>query len=268
MDLIRARKFFHLSAQKGLPSAGLGIICEKFISPTMKSSQRNAFTLIELLVVISIIAILAGIALPVFGKAQESAARTKALSNGKQIGTACKLFAMDYNGTYPLYTDPVAKTGTPSDSNKILATLIPDYISDETVFTIAKSAYCKRGADGNTAQGQALRSGENGWAYVVGLTDTSNARFPLLANGFKSGATTYTKDESQPGGLWRGDYAVVIRADISGQPEKCVRQNGSDTSFVKRDDDATKNAFDKDPGAQTPWLNGDDVQVLNPLQGN
>ncbi|MEI9895713.1 MAG: prepilin-type N-terminal cleavage/methylation domain-containing protein [Chthoniobacter sp.] len=71
----------------------------------MKTSKNNAFTLIELLVVISINAILAGIALPVFGEVQVRGAQTKALSNAKQVGTACKLFAMDYSGNYPRWTD-------------------------------------------------------------------------------------------------------------------------------------------------------------------
>jgi prepilin-type N-terminal cleavage/methylation domain-containing protein len=230
----------------------------------MKISKNNAFTLIELLVVISIIAILASIAVPVFGKAQESAARTKALNNGKQIGYGCKLFANDYNGTYPYFTDPVQKTGEPNNSNDILGTLIPDYISDELIFTIPKSAYTKVGADGNITQGNILKPGENAWAYVRGLTDTSNSRFPLLANGFTpgSGSNTYTNDEGQPGGLWRGEYAVVVRTDISANVEKCVKRGKS--TFVKRDDDPNKNAFEPDAGGDTPWLTGEDVKVLNP----
>ena len=52
----------------------------------------SAFTLIELLVVITIIAILASIALPVFNGVTERANQTKDLSNAKQIGIALKLF--------------------------------------------------------------------------------------------------------------------------------------------------------------------------------
>ena len=59
----------------------------------MKLQKAQAFTLIELLVVISIIAILAGIALPVFGEVKIRGDQTKALSNAKQIGTACKIYA-------------------------------------------------------------------------------------------------------------------------------------------------------------------------------
>ncbi len=229
----------------------------------MKTPKDNAFTLIELLVVISIIAILAGIALPAMGKALEAADRTKALANGKSIGTAMKLFAADYNGEYPFYTDPVNKTGVPNDSNAVLATIVPDYMPDETIFTVKKSAYCKKGADGNTSVGNILKAGENGWAYVRGLTDTSNGRYPLLANGFKNGGITYAIDDSVAGGLWRGEYAIVIRADVSGAPEKCVKK-GTET-YVKRDDNAALNAFQPDPDGTIPWLTGADIKVLNPL---
>ena len=241
------------------------------LSLPMKTSKPHAFTLIELLVVISIIAILAGIALPVFGEVQTRGAQTKALSNAKQVGTACKLFAMDYNGNFPLYTDPVNRTGTGRTSNDILETLMPDYLPEKNVFSIPKSAYCKkRGNASSGAQAQVkLDPGDNEWAYVTGLSDTSNSRFPLLADGFAPGSTNYVSDETQPGGVWKGKKAVVIRLDISGNVESTYRkgQAGSNQArftVKKSDDEPTKNAFDKDPGSNPPWLSGPDVQVLNP----
>lgn len=229
----------------------------------MTKSKLSAFTLIELLVVISIIAILAGIALPVFGEVQVRGAQTKALSNAKQVGLACKLFAQDYDGNFPLWTDPANKTGTPTDANAALQVLIPDYIPDKNVFAIPKSAYCKNVGKGGAGTQTTLDAGQNEWAYVIGLSDTSNSRFPLLADGFASGGTSYIADETMPGGVWKGKKAIVIRVDISGAVETCYKKGNEYT--VKRDDNPQQNAFEKDPGATPPWLNGADVKVLNPV---
>ena len=63
----------------------------------MKKTNQ-AFTLVELLVVIVIIGILAGIALPVFQKAQEKAKAISDLSNLKQLGIAVQAYKGDNSG--------------------------------------------------------------------------------------------------------------------------------------------------------------------------
>jgi prepilin-type N-terminal cleavage/methylation domain-containing protein len=199
----------------------------------MTKKNSAAFTLIELLVVIAIIAILASIALPVYTSVQVKGAQTKALSNAKQISLALRLYASDNNGNYPSYT--LDGSGQPtttvvSSSNDAFCQLFPTYLKSEAIFWLGKSKWCSTNPPDELTDStvtvpssQTLKSGENEWAYVLGLTDTSNPALPLLADGFIAGGETshkYTTDQTAKGGVWKGVNAIVIRADSSATVEK------------------------------------------------
>jgi len=64
-----------------------------------------AFTLVELLVVIALIATLAGLLLPVLGRAKESGRATVCLSNLHQIGLALQLYVQDNGNRLPTMRD-------------------------------------------------------------------------------------------------------------------------------------------------------------------
>jgi prepilin-type N-terminal cleavage/methylation domain-containing protein/prepilin-type processing-associated H-X9-DG protein len=64
-------------------------------------SPTKGFTLIELLVVIGIIAILAAILFPVFGRAREKARQTTCTSNQRQIAVLMQIYAQDHEECLP-----------------------------------------------------------------------------------------------------------------------------------------------------------------------
>jgi prepilin-type N-terminal cleavage/methylation domain-containing protein len=69
----------------------------------MKRIEQRGFTLIELLVVITIIGILAAIALPNYIKAKDKAKEAEVKSNCHTIQIALERYATDHSGAYPNY---------------------------------------------------------------------------------------------------------------------------------------------------------------------
>ena len=65
------------------------------------SVHRRGFTLVELLTVIAIIAILASLLFPVFGRAKAAAKKTQCISNLKQVGASIQMYMSDYDGIFP-----------------------------------------------------------------------------------------------------------------------------------------------------------------------
>jgi prepilin-type N-terminal cleavage/methylation domain-containing protein len=198
------------------------------IPRTLKRFLRRGFTLIELLVVIGIIALLASIAVPAFTGVQIRAAQTKAMSNAKQIGLACKQFAIDNNGLYPTYQGGGSTTAVTS-SGQAFSQLLPTYLQTISLFWLAKSPFCTPSqptdpSQSVMSQGSGLPDGSsfNEWAYVPALYDTSSSTFPLIADGFATVSShTYSSTQTLPGGVWKGNQAIVIFADDSAKVIKC-----------------------------------------------
>lgn len=80
----------------------------------MKLSQsriEHAFTLIELLVVIAIISLLAGLLLPVLGRAKQNVKQAACVSNLRQIGAGCTVYQAENHERFPDHRDLKATLG-------------------------------------------------------------------------------------------------------------------------------------------------------------
>ncbi len=172
----------------------------------MKVKRKNqGFTLIELLVVITIIALLAGMAMPAFKKVLESAKVITDVNKIKQITTACSSFAADWDGVYPSF-DPDNPSGGQdakfSSSTEAFNVLIPEYVDSEAIFWIQTKNPAKLRSPQEDGQ---LTQNENTYAYVSGQTNTSFSGSPLVADGEMDGPGTY--GEFHP---WLGSKTAVV----------------------------------------------------------
>ena len=104
--------------------------------------RRRAFTLTELLTVIAIVAVLTGIAFPVFGAVRRRAQHASCAENLHQLGLALTLYANDHEGWVPPATTAEfeweAKPGTPvadlRASPQVLRTALASYVRNDSVW--------------------------------------------------------------------------------------------------------------------------------------
>lgn len=164
--------------------------------------------------------------LPVFCSASPNARLTTAALNASGIYKSLLLYAQDHDGKFPEAT---------ANSNQAFRRLFPDYMEDEKVFFVPRSAWHDAAPnhrpDGDIGikpnYDQCLLQGENHWAYVSGLNPDSPHQTPVIADGFVEGQIgTYTDDPKQKGGVWKGKKAIVIYIGGGAEHIELSRKTG------------------------------------------
>ncbi len=200
----------------------------------MKSRMKQGFTLIELLVVITIIAILASLAVPTFNLVQTQANQMKAASNCKQIIGMLISFAGENNGLYPDSVNNPLTGGPAVTSNEAFRMLFIEELSkDERIFGCPASRFIP---DGNVGQApsydQALQGGENHWSMTGGQSTTSTSIMPLV---FENPAAVSwppqwncdAAGQPVPGRSWQGGKVIIGRNDGSVETVKLASTKGA-----------------------------------------
>jgi prepilin-type N-terminal cleavage/methylation domain-containing protein/prepilin-type processing-associated H-X9-DG protein len=98
---------------------------------------RRAFTLIELLVVIAIVAVLAGLAFPVYQRVMQSGRSSACLSNLRQLGVALNLYLGEHDMKMP---ELEAGRRDKSEDVPVIDNTLNTYVKDARVFACPADA--------------------------------------------------------------------------------------------------------------------------------
>ncbi len=200
----------------------------------MKKNLNRGFTLIELLVVITIIAILAGLALPAFTTVQQNARMTQAGNNARQIIITLKAWAGDNQGLYPDFY----KKDPPQTANDAFRLMIKaGLIEDERIFSCPASPFVN---DNNIGEGpdyqEALEASENHWCMTKGLSDSASGNAPIVFENAvaTSWPPTWNCDlagQPKEGRAWKGGKIIVGLNDGSVTPQKLASSKGDNVGL-------------------------------------
>jgi prepilin-type N-terminal cleavage/methylation domain-containing protein len=189
---------------------------------TTKTRLQQGFTLIELLVVITIIAILAGLAVPAFNGVQEKARMLQGSNNARQIILLLKSYAGDFNGNYP----DSDKENPPQSANDAFRQLfVRGLIEDEGIFGCPNSPFTVDKNIGESPDYQeAVGPMENHWCMTKGLTDSASGNAPIVfenptGEGWPPTWNADVAGTPKEGRAWRGGKILVGKNDGSVNSE-------------------------------------------------
>lgn len=135
---------------------------------------HSAFTLIEVLVVIAIIALLAGLILPVLSKARAQGRVTSCKSNLSQLGKAVQMYAAENQSRYP----DVASRPTLAPGKARLCDTLSSYTKDPRLFKCASDNRAFFENEGSSYEWNAVLNGKMQDSFVEQAVGAS--RTPMM----------------------------------------------------------------------------------------
>jgi len=190
-------------------------------------NNKKAFTLIELLVVITIIGILAGLAVPAISSALARAKQTGDVANVRQLGLIVFSIANDENGVYPIggITATGSRTAASSDVTFFNSMLTSKEIPDPKIVwsTIATPV------TPFTFSNPSLVNANIAFDYLQGLTTSDNSLIPIfVSRGAFTNTSGFTNTAVAATNVWGSagvtSYTVGNSAQWTRATNNALRQ--------------------------------------------
>ncbi len=187
------------------------------------SLNRRAFTLIELLVVITIIAVLAGLLLPVTQRVLENSRKVTAKNTEAQIVAAVNSYQTDY-GQYPVY---VGNNATPMDT-----TFGVDSGDNKTLFNVL------RALNANDANTKTLNTRQSVYFESKNVKNAGNPRDGFVVTTPAKGNKDVTLNTGDLVDPWGNLYLVRIDTNYTNavlNPYANASANANDDAATSSD---------------------------------
>lgn len=172
----------------------------------LRKLKANSFTLVELLVVISIIGLLAGLAVPAIQGGLDKAKQQVDVSNIRQCGLVAFGYANDNEGNYSGTNTAAGQTSLSYFTNLVSLGLL------NSTKILAGNGYTAAGSTGN------IQAVNIAWGYNSPLNTSDDANLPLfISKNFGAGNTFSNVSLDSATNGWKTKGIVVFRVGNSAE---------------------------------------------------
>ena len=139
----------------------------------------RAFTVVELLVVMTIVAVLAGVSMPLYARVTQSARAAACVSNLRQLGAGLGLYLADHNLQMPTL---LAGRKQKIDPGPVIDDTLNTYVTDPRVFACPADVNGLAAQSGTSYYWNVAINGQSAAALHMLNLSTSSSQIPVLSD--------------------------------------------------------------------------------------
>ena len=144
-----------------------------------QTTVRRGFTVIELLVAMGIIAVLAGVVVPLYARVTQSARAAACVSNLRQLGAGLGLYLGDHNMRMPTL---LSARQYSTDPGPVIDDTLNTYVTDPRVFACPAAVDGLAARSGTSYYWNVLINGQSAAGLHMLNLSTTNSQIPVLCD--------------------------------------------------------------------------------------